>query len=231
MRILFSFGSKILLFFILIFAFSCKDVMNNAYSKKTAEGDLERIMAIRRLDSAEYVLMTEYMLKKGLIEPDLMHIDQKYGEILEEAKREKIVSERKKLASNKLVGNKNQFQMDQLEHLYDALIMLPEQSVIQKDWSNKNAVFYKMVFVNPSEKHIKAFKGKFTFYDLFDTELKTINFTYNDSIPARDTITYNANIDFSTTNNNVIYVTKNFSDIKVIWRPTKVLYSDGSFVE
>lgn len=211
--------------------FSCSDVLDNTYSKKTAGGDLERIMAIRRLDSTEYDLMTQYMLKKGLIDPDLMHIDQSYKDILETARKEKIVSDSKVQAEKKRKDNKGQFQMDQLDHLYDALIMLPEQSTIRKDWSNKNAFFYKMVFVNPTEKTIRAFKGKFTFYDLFDTELKSVNFTYNDTIPALDTLIYNANIDFSTINNNSIYFSKDFSDLKVIWRPTKVLYSDGSSAE
>jgi hypothetical protein len=210
------------------FMFSCSDVLDNTYSKKTAEGDLERIMAIRRLDSTDYTLMTNYMLKQGLIEPDLMHIDQTYKQLLETARRDKMSSER---MDKKLKGNKGQFQMDQLDHLYDALIMLPEQSTIRKDWSNRSAFFYKMVFVNPSNKAIRAFKGKFTFYDLFDTELKSISFTYNDTIPPLDTLIYDANIEFGNLNANSIYFTKNYSDLKVIWRPTKVLYTDGTFAE
>lgn len=209
---------------------SCSDVLDNTYSKKTAGGDLERIMAIRRLDSTDYILMTEYMLKKGLIEPDLMHIDQSYKEILEEAKLEKITAEKKKESSKKRLNNNGQFQMDQLDHLYDALVILPEYSTIRKDWSNRNAFFYKMAFVNPSDKAIKAFKGKFTFYDSFDTELKSIVFTYNDSIASHDTLMYDANIDLSSMN-STIYHSKNYSDIKVIWRPSKVLYLDGTIAE
>lgn len=210
---------------------SCGSALKNDYSKATAEGDLERIKAIGELDSANFDLLTDYMLKQGLIEPDLKHLDQTYAELLEQAKRENDIQIKKKEATDKLRGNKNQFQMDQLEHLYEALVILPEQSNIRKDWSNKNAVFYKMVFVNPSEKNIRAFKGKLSFYDLFDTELKTVNFTYNDSINPKDTILYEANIDFSNLNNNNVYFTKDYSDIKVIWRPSKVIYTDGSEVE
>lgn len=211
--------------------FSCTDVLENSYSKKSAEGDLERIKAIGHLDSAEYYLLTDYMLKKGLIEPDLIYIHETYKKILETAKKEKVLSDMKLAADKKRKDYKGQFQMDQLDHLYDALIMLPEESTIRKDWSNRNAFFYKMVFVNPSEKPIRAFKGKFTFYDLFDTEIKSITFTYNDSIPARDTLIYNANIDLSQTSNNNIYYTKDFSDIKVIWKPSKIIYIDGTAVE
>lgn len=210
---------------------SCGSALNNDYSKATAEGDLERIKAIGELDSTNFDLLTDYMLKQGLIEPDLKHLDESYAELLEQAKRENEKVIKKKEASDKLKGNKNQFQMDQLEHLYEALVILPDQSNIRKDWSNKNAVFYKMVFVNPSEKSIRAFKGKLSFYDLFDSELKTVNFTYNDSIAPKDTILYEANIDFSSLNNNNVYFTKDYSDIRVIWRPLKVIYNDGSEVE
>lgn len=210
---------------------SCGSALDNDYSKATAEGDLERIKAIGELDSANFDLLTDYMLKQGLIEPDLKHLDESYAELLEHAKRENEKVIKKKEASDKLKGNKNQFQMDQLEHLYEALVILPDQSNIRKDWSNKNAVFYKMVFVNPSEKSIRAFKGKLSFYDLFDSELKTVNFTYNDLIAAKDTISYEANIDFSSLNNNNVYFTKDYSDIRVIWRPLKVIYNDGSEVE
>lgn len=214
-----------------VFLMSCGSALKNDYSKATAEGDLERIKAIGELDSANFDLLTDYMLKQGLIEPDLKHLDETYGELLEQAKLENEKVIKKKEASDKLKGNKNQFQMDQLEHLYEALVILPDQSNIRKDWSNKNAVFYKMVFVNPSEKSIRAFKGRLSFYDLFDTELKTVNFTYNDSIAARDTVLYEANIDFSSLNNNSVYYTKDYSDIRVIWRPTKVIYADGTEVE
>lgn len=210
---------------------SCGSALKNDYSKATAEGDLERIKAIGELDSTNFDLLTDYMLKQGLIEPDLKHLDETYGELLEQAKHENEKLLKKKEASDKLKGNKNQFQMDQLEHLYEALVILPDQSNIRKDWSNKNAVFYKMVFVNPSEKSIRAFKGKLSFYDLFDSELKSVNFTYNDSIASKDTVSYEANIDFSNLNNNNVYYTKDYSDIRVIWRPSKVIYADGSEVE
>lgn len=214
-----------------IFLFSCGSAMNNDYSKATAEGDLERIKAIGELDSANFDILTDYMLKEGLIEPDLKHLDESYKELLEKAKIELEAKQKKKEQADKLKGNKSQFQMDQLDHLYEALVILPEQSHIRKDWSNKNAVFYKMTFINPSEKPIRAFKGKLSFYDLFDTELKSVNFTYNDSIRAKDTMRYEANIDFSNLNSNNVYFTKDYSDIRVIWRPLKVIYYDGVEVE
>lgn len=211
--------------------FSCGTAMNNDYSKATAEGDLERIKAIGELDSANFGILTDFMLKEGLIEPDLKHLDESYTELLEKAKKEIDIENKKKEQNDKLKGNKSQFQMDQLEHLYEALIILPDQSNIRKDWSNKNAVFYKMTFVNPSDKTIRAFKGKLSFYDLFDTELKSVNFTYNDTITAKDTMRYEANIDFSNLNSNNVYFTKDYADIRVIWRPLKVIYYDGTEVE
>lgn len=220
-----------LLFISSLALFSCGDALKEKYTKKTVEGDLVRISAIKRLDSAEYELMTDYMLKNGLIEPDLKHIDQSYAEILESAKRDK---EKMQLAlenSNKIKDNSSQFVNDHQDHMHQTLIMIPEKSEIRKDWSNKNTFFYKMVFVNPGHRTVRAFKGKFTFYDLFDSELKTINFTFNDSIPVGDTLRYSTSIDFNKLNGTDIYITSDFKDLKVVWQPTKILFTDGTTME
>lgn len=125
----------------------------------------------------------------------------------------------------------SQFMSDHMDHMHKALLMIPEKSEIRKDWSNKNSFFYRTVFVNPGYKTVRAFKGKFTFYDIFDTELKTVNFTYNDSIPALDTISYVAAIDLNNLTGHTIYVTTDYKDLKVVWQPTKILFSDGTVLE
>jgi len=214
------------------FLFSCGDrVLQNTYSKKSAEGDLERILAISGLDSADYDLLTDYMLKNGLIEPDLKHIDQTYAQLLMAARKDKLRVEKAEAASKKMKGNTNQFVIDHQDHMHKALVMVPERSEIRKDWSNKNTFFYKMVFVNPGYKTVRAFRGKFTFYDLFDIELKNINLTFNDSIVPLDTARYTAVIDLNHLNATTLYVTSDYKDIKVVWQPTKILFNDGTALE
>ena len=220
-----------LLFFIgiIFFLSSCSDVLENTYSKKTAEGDLERIQAIKRLDSAEYELLTDYMLRHKLIEPDLKHIDQSYKELLVLAHEERIKMERARENAKKIKNNKRQFVSDHMDHMHRALIMDPELSEIKKDYSAKSGFLYKIVFINPGEKAIKAFKGKFTFFDVFDQELKTVDLTYNDIIEPADTAIYVAPIDIFK--DGFLFVSKDYKDVKVVWQPEKILYSDGSFVE
>lgn len=210
---------------------SCKSVMDNAYSKNTVEGDLERIKAVGGLDSAEYSILTNYMLKKNLMSQDLLFIEKTYGELLREAKEARdleIVAEEQ---NKKRKDNKEQFMVDHMKHLHDELQFLPERSEIRKDWSNKNAFFYTMAFINTSDKEVRAFKGVFTFSDLFDTELKSINITYNDPIGVKDTMVYTINVDFSNIFSNTIYVSKDFKDLNVLWQPTKILFTDGTALE
>lgn len=211
---------------------SCSDVLDNTYSKKTAEGDLERIQAIRRLDSADYELLTDYMLKNGLIDPDLKHIDQSYKEILVLAKEAKIKDIKRKEVVKKIQDSENQFVSDHMDHMHQALSMVPEKSEIRKDWSSKNGIFYKMVFVNSGEKGVVGFKGKFAFYDAFDKEIKTVDITYNDFIKPTDTLVYNAAIDFTNLNGgNSIYYTKDYKDLKIVWQPMKIKFEDGSILD
>ncbi len=223
--------SRIILISVLLFSCGGREVLKNTYSKKTAEGDLERIAAISGLDSAQYELLTDYMLKNGLIEPDLKHIDQSYEDLLQSAIRDKARTEKLKANSKKIIGNNNQFVNDHQDHMHRALVMVPERSEIRKDWSNKNTFFYKMVFVNPGYKTVRAFRGKFTFYDLFDTELKSMNLTYNDSIGSLDTVRYTAVIDLNHLSGTTLYVTSDYKDIKVVWQPTKILFDDGTTLE
>lgn len=210
---------------------ACSDALNSEYSKTTAEGDLERMQAIRRLDSADYAMLTDYMLRNGLITPDLKHINQSYKDLLELAREEKLKREKEAENARKIKGNKQQFVSDHMDHMHEALVMLPEKSQLRKDWSKDHAAKYTMVFVNLSDKPIRAFKGRFTFYDLFDSELKSIYLTFNDSIATKDTLRYIANIDFSHLVNNTIYVTNDYQDTKVVWQPMKILFKDGSSIE
>ena len=135
---------NILLITFSIWLLGCSDVLDNTYSKKTAEGDLERIQAIKRLDSLDYELLTDFMLKNGLIDPDLKHIDQSYKEILELAKEAKIKDTKRKAVVKKIQDSNNQFVSDHMDHMHQAMSMVPERSEIRKDWSSKNGVFYKI---------------------------------------------------------------------------------------
>ncbi|MDX2195398.1 MAG: hypothetical protein NW207_03185 [Cytophagales bacterium] len=210
---------------------SCRDVLKSPYSKKTAEGDLERIKAISQLDSAEFKLLTDFMLTKGLIDADLLYVDTDYRDLLEKAKANKEKTDKAKEIAQKMRDNKDQFVSHHADTLNNFIKMLPEKSSIRKDWSNKNAVFYTMVFSNISTKTIRAFKGKFTFYDIFHTELKTMALSYNDTIPPGKEVVYTSNLDFNDVTANTIYMTKDYSDIKVGWNPDKILFTDGEYVE
>jgi hypothetical protein len=226
--------NKIIILVTALFLFSCdgKRVLKDPYSKKTVEGDLERIQAIANLDSSEYQSLTDYMLKIGLIEPDLKHINQSYEELLKLAKEDKKKMDKVAEHNKKMKATGSQFYNDHSDVLHQALIMMPEKSEITRDWSNSNlnAIKYKMVFVNPGMKAIKAFKGEFTFMDQFDTELKTISFTYNKKILPKDTAINIAFIELLSQNGNVQYVSEDFKDLKVIWQPVKILFTDGSTV-
>ena len=223
---------NILLITFSIWLLGCSDVLDNTYSKKTAEGDLERIQTIKRLDSLDYELLTDFMLKNGLIDPDLKHIDQSYKEILELAKEAKIKDTKRKAVVKKIQDSNNQFVSDHMDHMHQAMSMVPERSEIRKDWSSKNGVFYKMVFVNVGEKTLVGFKGKFSFYDAFDKELKTVDITYNDNIKPLDTLSYTAAIDFTNlSGGNALYYTKDYKDLKIVWQPMKIKFEDGTMLD
>jgi hypothetical protein len=217
--------------FIIITLSSCSDVLKNTYSKKTVEGDLERIQAIKRLSNEDYELLTDYMLKNRLIDPDLKHIDQTYLELLELAKEDKKKEDAEREKNKKIQEDESQFVSNHTDHMHRALNLVPERCEIRKDWSSKNGILYKMVFFNPGEKTIVAFHGKFAFYDAFDKELKSVDITLNDKIKSQDTLTYTAPVDFTNLGPNTLYVSKDYKDLKVVWQPMKILFEDGVLLD
>jgi len=84
-------------------------------------------------------------------------------------------------------------------------------------------------FTNKTEKNIRGVQGTLTFYDIFDNEIKTINVSYDQGIPAGQSKTWNS----GTSYNQFIDEDKKLKDtelkdLKYKWVVNKVIYDDGS---
>ena len=58
-------------------------------------------------------------------------------------------------------------------------------------------ITYKFVIKNKSDKNIRAVKGRITFTNLFDDEISSLNFVYDQLIEAGKEVTWNATTDYN----------------------------------
>jgi len=93
-------------------------------------------------------------------------------------------------------------------------------------------ITYKFAFENKSDKDIKAFKGYLAIKDLFDATIKEINITYDDGVPAGEVKNWNATTDYNQFHKEDQQLrSKDMEDLKLVWTPEKVIFSDGSEME
>ncbi|MDA9151726.1 hypothetical protein N9N85_03145, partial [Schleiferiaceae bacterium] len=93
-------------------------------------------------------------------------------------------------------------------------------------------ITYGFAIQNKSEQDIRAVKGEIMFTDLFDDEIKTLSFTYDQPIKAGATANWNATTDYNQfMDDDVRLKNKELKDLKIVWKPIKVIFQDGSTLE
>ena len=98
------------------------------------------------------------------------------------------------------------------------------------DW--EDYITYKFVIQNKSDKNIRAIKGSISFANLFDETIKSLNFVYDQPIEAGKEVTYNTQTDYNQfTDSDKALKNKDLKDLKVIWKPEKIIFEDGSTLE
>ncbi|WP_452598672.1 hypothetical protein, partial [Pontimicrobium sp. MEBiC01747] len=87
-------------------------------------------------------------------------------------------------------------------------------------------------FENKTEKDIRAFKGSISIQDLFDTEIKSINLTIDDPIKAGETFKGTYTSDYNQFRaEDTRLKSKDMDDLKVVWTPEKIIFTDGTTLE
>lgn len=70
------------------------------------------------------------------------------------------------------------------------------------------------------------------FTDLFDKEIKSLNLTYDDGVAASSIKNYSATTDYNQfMDEDQLLKSKNLKQIKLVWKPEKILFADGSTLE
>lgn len=206
---------------------SCSSPLDKKYSEATLEEDAKLLKT--KLDSTEVNLLLGNILRLTMLKKDMTKMT--YREIIEDGKAWKLEMEKKE-ASERALREKAQLEEAmRVERLSNSVaVSCYQKGYDEVDYSDY--ITYGFVIENKSEKDIRALKGELVFTDLFDEEIKSIGLTYDQPIKAKTTVKWNATTDYNQFKKSDQQLkNKDLKDLKVIWKPEKIIFTDGSTLE
>ncbi|MHC2993633.1 hypothetical protein OB13_19385 [Pontibacter sp. HJ8] len=154
-----------------------------------------------------------------------------YKQIIDEAKeiQRKAQEEEKKQAL--LAAEAQQEEQQRIERLNKALTVTVFDKGFE-EYSYQEYITYKFAFQNNGDKDIRAFKGRVSFTDLFDTEIKSFNMTYDEGLLSGKKMSYEATTDYNQfMDEDKRLVSKDLKDLKMVWKPEQILFTDGTVLK
>ena len=154
-----------------------------------------------------------------------------YAEILKKGKawreeQEKIEAEKKELAAKAL-----KLENERIKRLSESVLV----TCYSKGFSTydyQDYITYKFIVQNKSDKNIRAIKGSVTFTNLFDETIKSLSLVYDQPINSGSEATYNAQTDYNQfIDSDKALRNKDLEDMKVLWKPEKIIFEDGTILE
>lgn len=201
---------------------SCSGPLDKKYNEETLADDAKEINESGDLSDEDTKIMAGWIVRAKLTDEKLE--GKSYSEILEEAKDYKKEQE-------KLAEKVKEEEKEKRQRLGSALtVALYDKGYKKYDY--EDYLTYSLAFENKTNKNIRAFKGSISITDLFDTEIKTISLTIDDPIEAHQIFKSTYTSDYNKFRDEDKRLKgKNMSDLKVVWTPEKIIFSDGTTLE
>ncbi|MBO6881877.1 hypothetical protein [Winogradskyella sp.] len=218
---------KIFTLVLITLLISCSSPLKKKFNEKTAEEDIKELKT--KIDSTEMALLAVTMMRLKLQDEKLEEMT--YAEILKKGKawreeQEKIEAEKKELAAKAL-----KLENERIKRLSESVLV----TCYSKGFSTydyQDYITYKFIVQNKSDKNIRAIKGSVTFTNLFDETIKSLSLVYDQPINSGSEATYNAQTDYNQfIDSDKALRNKDLEDMKVLWKPEKIIFEDGTILE
>lgn len=218
---------QLLLFGLAALLFSCSSPLDKKFNEDTAEEDIKAIKS--EIDSTELKLLAGSMIRLKFQDKKLE--DMTYAEILEDGKKWKAEQEKIEAEQKALAEKAAKEEAERIKRLNQAvMVSCFEKGFTEVDY--QDYITYKFVIQNKSDKNIRAIKGGITFTNLFDEEIKSLNFVYDQPILAGKEVNWNAQTDYNQfMDDDKTLRNKDLKDLKVVWKPEKIIFEDGTTLE
>ena len=210
-----------------ILVVACSSPLDKKYSEDTIKEDAKELAS--ELDSSDVKLLMGSIFRLTMQQEDLTQMT--YGEILENGKAWKAEQDRIEAEQKALQEKAAREEAERVARLQNAVMVTCfKKGYTEVDY--QDYITYGFAIQNKSEQDIRAVKGEIMFTDLFDVEIKTLSFTYDQPIRAGATANWNATTDYNQfMDDDVRLKNKELKDLKIVWKPIKVIFQDGSTLE
>ncbi|MFD2890883.1 hypothetical protein ACFS5J_02525 [Flavobacterium chuncheonense] len=216
--------TKVLFIVVITSLLSCSSPIDKKFNEETVKEDIEAIKG--RIDSTDLQLLMGSIISLKFQEKKLE--DMTYADILDNGKKlkeeqDKFEAEQKIIAEE--AAKKEAIRLQRLNEVI--MVSCFEKGFAKYDY--EDYITYKFVIKNKSNKNVRALKGNITFTNLFDDEISSLNFVYDESIEAGTTATWNAQTDYNQfKDEDQLLKNKELKDLKVIWKPETIIFEDGT---
>ncbi|MEQ8910289.1 MAG: hypothetical protein RIC95_13910 [Vicingaceae bacterium] len=212
---------------IALILFSCSSPLDKKFKDETVKEDM--LAMKNELDSTEIKLLLGTMMRYKFQDKELENMT--YAKILEDGKKWKVEKAKKEAEQKALAEKAAREEAERLERL-NKVVMVSCFDKGFKEVDYQDYITYKFVIKNNSDKNIRAVKGNITFTNLFDEPISSLNFVYDQPIPAGQEVKWNAQTDYNQfVDKDKALRNKDLEDLKVVWKAEKVIFEDGSTLE
>jgi hypothetical protein len=221
---------NMLLLSLVAISVSCSSPLDKAYKKETFVDDM--VLIKKQVSDEDFALLTAYWgaLSIGQIFDSTSNstLGKTYGDLLKEAKDWKDQREKQELEEKLLAEKAQREEAERTQRLNKALTVALYKKGFKDDLF-QDYITMSFSYENKTDKEIRAFTGSIEINDLFDNLILETTLTTDKKIGARSTLNdprtleYNQFMDEHNT-----LLSKNLEDLKVVWKPEKIIFSDGS---
>lgn len=203
---------------------SCSSPLDKPYKKETLQEDMMLIK--KKVSEEDFALLTGQIMLKTMSEDEMLGMT--YGDLLEEGKKiqEELLKEEEE--EKRLAEEARKEEEERVKRLEKTLSV----NLVDKGYTEVNYSDYitmKFTFNNKSSKNIRAFSGKVVIYDLFDEEITSVGIAYDDPVPAKSKVNWDAQTDYNQfLDSDKKFKNKDLEDLKIKWVPEKIIFEDGT---
>jgi len=201
---------------------SCSTPLDKKYNEENFESDAKEIKESGKLSNDDALIMAGWIMKAKLKGDNLE--GKTYNEIINEAKDYKKEQE--------VLAVKAKLEEEEKRQRLGSALTVAMYDKGYQEYSYQEYLTYSFAFENKLDKDIRAFKGSISIQDLFDSEIKSISLTIDDPIKAGETFKNTYTTDYNQfRDEDTRLKTKDMDDLKVVWTPEKIIFTDGTTLE
>jgi len=201
---------------------SCSNPLNKKYNDTTLKEDAKAIRESKKLSDEELDILGSYIVGAKMGEKDLDGMT--YSEILKKAKDIK--------AEQKALAEKIEKEEESKRQKFSQAVNFSLYNIGYAKADYDDYLTYDVAFENKSGKDIKAIKGNLRITDLFDKKIKEFNVVFDEGIIAGETKKTSYTTDYNQfMDEDKEMKSKTIKEVKFIWTPEKIIFTDGTTLE